>query len=131
MTVIASSPSYFRGFTLIALRDGAEGDRDEDYAGNFQVQLQLKKCQENETPLACFLSYHTAVTWQLIKPYLPTTHVFIPWSLIAILPLREEIKKKVSLTVDGGFDRFSLHSLPVFTCRGGISLTSPPLMVLI
>jgi len=40
--VIASSPSYFRGFTLIALREGAEGDRHEDYAGNFQVRLQLK-----------------------------------------------------------------------------------------
>eukprot|EP00064_Thunnus_orientalis_P003017 superscaffoldBa00000237_g3025 len=37
VTLIASSPSYFRGFTLIALREGAEGDRDEDYIGNFQI----------------------------------------------------------------------------------------------
>uniref|UniRef100_A0A669CDN4 Spondin-1 n=1 Tax=Oreochromis niloticus TaxID=8128 RepID=A0A669CDN4_ORENI len=37
VTVTAASPSYFRGFTLIALKDGAEGDKDEDYAGNFQI----------------------------------------------------------------------------------------------
>ncbi|XP_053175102.1 spondin-1a [Scomber japonicus] len=37
VTLIASSPSYFRGFTLIALREGAEGDKDEDYIGNFQI----------------------------------------------------------------------------------------------
>uniref|UniRef100_A0A7N8Y9D4 Spondin-1 n=1 Tax=Mastacembelus armatus TaxID=205130 RepID=A0A7N8Y9D4_9TELE len=37
VTVTASSPSYFRGFTLIALKEGTEGDKDEDYAGNFQI----------------------------------------------------------------------------------------------
>lgn len=37
VTLIASTPSYFRGFTLIALKEGAEGDKDEDYSGNFQV----------------------------------------------------------------------------------------------
>uniref|UniRef100_A0A3B4GT48 Spondin-1 n=1 Tax=Pundamilia nyererei TaxID=303518 RepID=A0A3B4GT48_9CICH len=37
VTVTAASPSYFRGFTLIAMKDGAEGDKDEDYAGNFQI----------------------------------------------------------------------------------------------
>ncbi|XP_035507953.1 spondin-1a [Morone saxatilis] len=37
VTLIASSPSYFRGFTLIALKEGTEGDRDEDYIGNFQI----------------------------------------------------------------------------------------------
>uniref|UniRef100_A0A3B4ZWZ8 Spondin 1a n=1 Tax=Stegastes partitus TaxID=144197 RepID=A0A3B4ZWZ8_9TELE len=37
VTVSATSPSYFRGFTVIALREGAEGDKDEDYAGNFQI----------------------------------------------------------------------------------------------
>ncbi|KAA8595550.1 hypothetical protein FQN60_010841, partial [Etheostoma spectabile] len=37
VTLIASSPSYFRGFTLIALKEGAEGDREEDYTGNFQI----------------------------------------------------------------------------------------------
>uniref|UniRef100_A0A8C6KG46 Spondin-1 n=1 Tax=Nothobranchius furzeri TaxID=105023 RepID=A0A8C6KG46_NOTFU len=37
VSLTASSPSYFRGFTLIATREGAEGDRDEDYAGNFQI----------------------------------------------------------------------------------------------
>ncbi|XP_078106430.1 spondin-1a isoform X2 [Sander vitreus] len=37
VTLIASSPSYFRGFTLIALKEGAEGDREEDYIGNFQI----------------------------------------------------------------------------------------------
>uniref|UniRef100_A0A3B3D0G9 Spondin-1 n=1 Tax=Oryzias melastigma TaxID=30732 RepID=A0A3B3D0G9_ORYME len=37
VTVFASSPSYFRGFTLIALKEGTEGDKEEDYAGNFQI----------------------------------------------------------------------------------------------
>lgn len=37
VSVVASTPSYFRGFTLIALKEGTEGDKDEDYAGNFQV----------------------------------------------------------------------------------------------
>uniref|UniRef100_A0A3Q1F436 Spondin-1 n=1 Tax=Acanthochromis polyacanthus TaxID=80966 RepID=A0A3Q1F436_9TELE len=37
VTLSATSPSYFRGFTVIALREGAEGDKDEDYAGNFQI----------------------------------------------------------------------------------------------
>ncbi|XP_035251012.1 spondin-1-like isoform X1 [Anguilla anguilla] len=37
VTLFASSPSYFRGFTLIALREGRDGDKDEDYAGNFQI----------------------------------------------------------------------------------------------
>lgn len=38
VTLTASSPAYFRGFILVALREGAEGDRDEDYTGNFQVR---------------------------------------------------------------------------------------------
>uniref|UniRef100_A0A3B3QN85 Spondin-1 n=1 Tax=Paramormyrops kingsleyae TaxID=1676925 RepID=A0A3B3QN85_9TELE len=37
VTLYASSPSYFRGFTLIALKEGKDGDKDEDYAGNFQI----------------------------------------------------------------------------------------------
>uniref|UniRef100_A0A674A356 Spondin-1 n=1 Tax=Salmo trutta TaxID=8032 RepID=A0A674A356_SALTR len=37
VTLYASSPAYFRGFTLIALREGREGDKEEDYAGNFQI----------------------------------------------------------------------------------------------
>ncbi|XP_067105579.1 spondin-1a [Osmerus mordax] len=38
VTLYASSPSYFRGFTLISVKEGREGDQDEDYAGNFQVE---------------------------------------------------------------------------------------------
>ncbi|GCC27190.1 hypothetical protein chiPu_0005613 [Chiloscyllium punctatum] len=37
VTLSATVPSYFRGFTLIALRDGEDGDREEEYAGNFQI----------------------------------------------------------------------------------------------
>ncbi|XP_062311281.1 spondin-1-like, partial [Osmerus eperlanus] len=40
VTLYASSPSYFRGFTLISVKEGREGDQDEDYAGNFQVKRQ-------------------------------------------------------------------------------------------
>lgn len=42
VTVFASSPSYFRGFTLIALKEGTEGDKEEDYAGNFQVRKWIQ-----------------------------------------------------------------------------------------
>ncbi|XP_039605718.1 spondin-1 [Polypterus senegalus] len=37
VTLSATSPSYFRGFTLIALKEGHEGNKDEDYAGNFKI----------------------------------------------------------------------------------------------
>ncbi|XP_046906770.1 spondin-1b [Hypomesus transpacificus] len=37
VTLLASSPAYFRGFTLIALREGREGTTDEDFAGQFQI----------------------------------------------------------------------------------------------
>ncbi|ROJ25263.1 Spondin-1 [Anabarilius grahami] len=37
VTLYATNPAYFRGFTLIALKEGHNGDQEEDYAGNFQV----------------------------------------------------------------------------------------------
>ncbi|XP_051919426.1 spondin-1a isoform X1 [Hippocampus zosterae] len=37
VTLFATNPSYFRGFTLIALKEGAAGDKEEDYLGNFQI----------------------------------------------------------------------------------------------
>uniref|UniRef100_A0A8C7MBY7 Spondin-1 n=1 Tax=Oncorhynchus kisutch TaxID=8019 RepID=A0A8C7MBY7_ONCKI len=37
VTLHASSPSYFRGFTLIALKEGKEGTTDDHYAGKFQI----------------------------------------------------------------------------------------------
>uniref|UniRef100_A0A4W3K1N1 Spondin-1 n=1 Tax=Callorhinchus milii TaxID=7868 RepID=A0A4W3K1N1_CALMI len=37
VTLSAATPSYFRGFTLIALKDGEDGDREQEYAGNFQI----------------------------------------------------------------------------------------------
>lgn len=37
VTLYTSSPSHFRGFTLIALKEGKGGERDEDYAGSFQI----------------------------------------------------------------------------------------------
>ena len=44
----ASSPAFFRGFTLIALKEGREGLRDDDHAGSFQVRhLRHKR------PLSC------------------------------------------------------------------------------
>ncbi|KAF5890820.1 spondin-1-like, partial [Clarias magur] len=36
VSLYASSPSYFRGFTLIALKEGREGSSPDDYAGNFE-----------------------------------------------------------------------------------------------
>ncbi|KAI2648433.1 Spondin-1 [Labeo rohita] len=36
VSLYASSPSYFRGFTLIALKEGREGVTPDDYAGTFK-----------------------------------------------------------------------------------------------
>lgn len=44
----ASSPAFFRGFTLIALKEGREGLRDDDHAGSFQVRHSRHK-----RPLLC------------------------------------------------------------------------------
>ncbi|TWW76578.1 Spondin-1 F-spondin [Takifugu flavidus] len=37
LVLMATSPAYFRGFTLIALKEGREGTVEDDYAGQFQV----------------------------------------------------------------------------------------------
>lgn len=41
VTLSAAPPSYFRGFTLIALKENREGDKEEDHAGTFQVRMIL------------------------------------------------------------------------------------------
>ncbi|KAK1888263.1 Spondin-1, partial [Dissostichus eleginoides] len=38
--LLATSPSYFRGFTLIALKEGREGTTDDDYTGQFQCKQE-------------------------------------------------------------------------------------------
>lgn len=37
VVLMATSPAYFRGFTLIALKEGREGTVEDDYAGQFKV----------------------------------------------------------------------------------------------
>lgn len=37
---MATSPAYFRGFTLIALKEGRKGTADDDYTGQFQVRSE-------------------------------------------------------------------------------------------
>uniref|UniRef100_A0A8C5D2I6 Spondin-1 n=1 Tax=Gouania willdenowi TaxID=441366 RepID=A0A8C5D2I6_GOUWI len=37
VVLLATSPAYFRGFTLIALKEGREGTTDDDYTGHFQI----------------------------------------------------------------------------------------------
>uniref|UniRef100_A0AAV2KHG0 Reelin domain-containing protein n=1 Tax=Knipowitschia caucasica TaxID=637954 RepID=A0AAV2KHG0_KNICA len=36
VVLMAQSPSYFRGFTLIALKEGREGTEEDHYTGQFQ-----------------------------------------------------------------------------------------------
>nr|XP_016848425.1 PREDICTED: spondin-1 isoform X1 [Anolis carolinensis] len=43
VTLSAATPAYFRGFTLIALKEGKEGDKEEDHAGTFQISKELSK----------------------------------------------------------------------------------------
>lgn len=40
VVLMATSPAYFRGFTLIALKEGREGTVEDDYAGHFQVSSE-------------------------------------------------------------------------------------------
>lgn len=44
VVLLATSPAYFRGFTLIALKEGREGTTDDDYTGQFQVRIS--RCGE-------------------------------------------------------------------------------------
>ncbi|KAM4018565.1 spondin-1 isoform 2-T2 [Anomaloglossus baeobatrachus] len=37
VTLAAASPAYFRGFTLIALKEGKDGEKEDDHAGSFQI----------------------------------------------------------------------------------------------
>ncbi|XP_053274132.1 spondin-1, partial [Pleuronectes platessa] len=37
VVLLAASPNYFRGFTLISLKEGREGTTDQDYTGQFQI----------------------------------------------------------------------------------------------
>ncbi|KAM4617923.1 spondin-1 isoform 1-T1 [Discoglossus pictus] len=37
VTLSATTPAYFRGFTLIALKEGKDGEKEEDHAGTFQI----------------------------------------------------------------------------------------------
>lgn len=39
VVLLAASPSYFRGFTLISLKEGREGITEDDYTGQFQVRI--------------------------------------------------------------------------------------------
>lgn len=41
VTLTAAGASYFRGFILTAMREGTEGDRDDDYVGNYRVSWLL------------------------------------------------------------------------------------------
>lgn len=47
VVLLATSPAYFRGFTLIALKEGREGTTDDDYIGQFQVRIS--RCGEEKT----------------------------------------------------------------------------------
>lgn len=51
VTLSAATPAYFRGFTLIALKEGKEGDKEEDHAGTFQVRSKFLKLRLPRFPL--------------------------------------------------------------------------------
>ncbi|GAA6088210.1 spondin-1b [Tachysurus ichikawai] len=52
VSLYASSPSYFRGFTLIALKEGREGSSLNDYAGNFEGCSNLMRPLNSCTVIA-------------------------------------------------------------------------------
>lgn len=64
VVLLAASPAYFRGFTLIALKEGREGTTDDDYAGQFQVRIsrcgeekEKKKEETDSVHIECALSF--------------------------------------------------------------------------
>ena len=56
--LLATSPAYFRGFTLIALKEGREGTTDDDYTGQFQVRTS--RCGGGERESHCILNARRA-----------------------------------------------------------------------
>lgn len=55
VVLLATSPSYFRGFTLIALKDGRDGTSDDDYIGQFQVSVS--RCGERSCTLSALRAF--------------------------------------------------------------------------
>lgn len=55
VVLLATSPAYFRGFTLIALKEGREGTTDDDYTGQFQVRMSGSG--EDRKNTKCALSF--------------------------------------------------------------------------
>lgn len=45
---MATSPAYFRGFILIALKEGREGTSDDDYVGQYQVSARQREGKEGK-----------------------------------------------------------------------------------
>lgn len=60
VTLYTTSPAYFRGFTLIALKEGRNGEKEEDYAGNFQVGVCSAVLHSMETKIN---SVNTVLQW--------------------------------------------------------------------
>lgn len=52
VVLLATSPAYFRGFTLIALKEGREGTTDDDYTGQFQVRTS--RCGEGAGRISAY-----------------------------------------------------------------------------
>lgn len=48
VVLMATSPAYFRGFILIALKEGREGTSDGDYVGQYQVSARQREGKEGE-----------------------------------------------------------------------------------
>nr|XP_005991310.2 PREDICTED: spondin-1-like [Latimeria chalumnae] len=40
VTLSAASPSYFRGFILVSLKENEDGDNEEEFGGSFQVRRE-------------------------------------------------------------------------------------------
>lgn len=51
--LLATSPAYFRGFTLIALKEGTEGTTPDDYIGQFQVNKNRCSMEPLQTGRVC------------------------------------------------------------------------------
>lgn len=75
VVLMATSPAYFRGFILIALKEGREGTSDDDYVGQYQVSARqregggggwgglLRAPREVLQQIICMLQRRRETTW--------------------------------------------------------------------
>lgn len=91
VVLMATSPAYFRGFTLIALKEGREGTTDDDYTGQFQVGRR-SRCREGRED-RCMLKVLRAF-WESLQKMNSFACYNAHGSRLSCSPLSSDMKVK-------------------------------------